>query len=134
MRQTIRLTESELRQMIEESINDAMLEEGFKDQLVQGAKSFFGKGNMGDKNQNNQRTRSGNGGMNLGKRWTAAKENFKSQGVIDNANEIVNNLQKLVDSGICTWDSTLGEVWGAMNQNKAQATLRGSRAQNKIYK
>lgn len=134
MKQTISLTESELRQMIEESINEAMQNEGLWKQLKQGTKAAFGKGDMGVKNQNNQRVRSGNGGLNLGKRVDAFKQNFKSQGVIDNANEIVNGLQKLVDSGVCTWQSTLGEVWGAMNQQKAQATRKGSSAQNAIYK
>lgn len=134
MKQTIRLTESELREMIEMSINEAMEEEGLGDQLWQGAKSFFGKGDMGAKNYNNRKVRSGNAGWNLGQRAKAFKTNFQSQGKIDNANEVVNMLQKLVDSGVCTWQSTLGEVWGQMNQQKAQATKRGSNAQNAIYK
>ena len=134
MKQTIRLTESELKQMIEESINEAMVDEGLWNQLKQGTMAAFGKGDMGSKNYYNRQTRSGNGGLNLGQRANAFKQNFKSQGVIDNANEIVNYLQKLVDSGVCTWQSTLGEVWGAMNQQKAQATRKGSSAQNAIYK
>lgn len=134
MKQTIRLTESELRQMIEESINEAMQDEGLWNQLKQGTKAAFGKGDMGARNQTNQKVRSGNGGLNLGQRAKAFKTNFQSQGVIDNANEIVDGLQKLVDSGVATWQSTLGEVWGQMNQQKAQATRRGSSAQNAIYK
>ena len=55
MKQTIRLTESELRGMIEMSINEALQDEGLGNQLMQGAKSFFGRGDMGKKNYNNRR-------------------------------------------------------------------------------
>lgn len=133
-KKTIKLTESELNNIIQDCINEAIMDEGLGDQLWQGTKSFFGKGDMGSKNYQNRMTRSRNGRFNLGKRWNAAKTNFQSQGTIDNANEIVGVLQKLIDSGICTWETTLGEVWGKMNQQKAQATRRGSSSQNAIYK
>lgn len=42
MRQTIRLTESELREMIEMSINEAMQDEGFFGNIGRGLKSAFG--------------------------------------------------------------------------------------------
>lgn len=42
MRQTIRLTESELREMIEMSINEALEDEGFFGNIGRGLKSAFG--------------------------------------------------------------------------------------------
>lgn len=42
MRQTIRLTESELREMIEMSINEAIQDEGFFGNIGRGLKSAFG--------------------------------------------------------------------------------------------
>ena len=53
--------------MIEESINEAMEEEGRGKQLWQGAKSFFGKGDMGAKSYTSKSLRSGNGGIRGGK-------------------------------------------------------------------
>jgi hypothetical protein len=135
MRRTIRLTESELRDMIEMSINEAMQDEGFGNQLMQGAKSFFGRGDMGKKNYNNRVTRSGNGGFNFGKRWDAAKQNFKSQGTIDNANDFIATLKNYMQKAGLGVSNQIGELWGYLDsQVKGQATRRGSMAQNAIYK
>ena len=135
MRQTIRLTESELRQMINESINEAMMEEGWGNQFMQGAKSFFGKGDMGARNQNNQKVRSGDGGFNFGKRWNAAKTNFKSQGVVDNANDFITTMKQFMQNAGLTVSNTIGELWGYLDgQVKGKAVQSGSRAQNAIYR
>lgn len=134
MRQTIRLTESELRNMIEQSINEAMEDEGFGNQLWQGAKSFFGKGNQGAGNEKNAYTRSFNGGLNLGKRWNAAKTNFQTQGVIDNADAIIGPLKQLVQSGQINGKMTVAQVLQMLGRQKGTATNRGSAAMNRIYK
>lgn len=135
MRRTIRLTESELRDMIEMSINEAMQDEGFGNQLMQGAKSFFGRGDMGKKNYNNRVTRSGNGGFNFGKRWDAAKQNFKSQGTIDNANDFIATLKNYMQKAGLGVSNQIGELWGYLDsQVKGQAAKSGSMAQNAIYK
>ena len=42
MKQAIRLTESELRDMIQQSINEAMQDEGFFGNIGRGLKSAFG--------------------------------------------------------------------------------------------
>lgn len=135
MKQTIRLTESELRGMIEMSINEALQDEGLGNQLMQGAKSFFGKGDMGKKNYNNRVTRSGNGGLNLGKRWNAAKQNFKSQGTIDNANDFISTLKNYMQEAGLGVSNKIGELWGYLDGKvKAKAAKSGSMAQNAIYK
>lgn len=135
MKQTIRLTESQLSEMIQQSINEALEDEGFGNQLMQGAKSFFGRGDMGKKNYNNRVTRSGNGGFNLGKRWNAAKQNFKSQGTIDNANGFIATLKKYMQEAGLGVSNKIGELWGYLDaQVKGKAAKSGSMAQNAIYK
>ena len=134
MRQTVRLTESELREMIEMSINEALQDEGLGNQLMQGAKSFFGRGDMGKKSYTSKTLRSGDGGTNFGKRWNAAKENFKSQGVLDKNNELINWLKSFMQNNGLTVSNTIGELWGKLDHQKAMATKRGSNAQNAIYR
>ena len=134
MRQTIRLTESELREMIEESINEAMMDEGRWNQLKQGAKSLIGKGDMGSRNFYNRRTRSGNGGLNIGKRINAAVQNYKSQGVLDKNNEMIEWLKQFMQETGLTIKNSIGELWGKLDHQKAMATKSGSDAQNAIYK
>ena len=135
MKQTVRLTESELRAMIEETINEALEDEGLGNQLMQGAKSFFGRGNMGKNNYNNRRIRSGNGGLNIGKRWDAAKQNFKSQGTIDSANDFIATMKKYMQDAGLSVSNKIGELWGYLDSRvKSNAAKSGSMAQNAIYK
>ena len=135
MKQTVRLTESELRAMIEETINEALQDEGLGNQLMQGAKSFFGRGDMGKKNYHNRVTRSGNGGLNLGKRWDAAKQNFKSQGTIDSANDFIATMKKYMQDAGLSVSNKIGELWGYLDSRvKSNAAKSGSMAQNAIYK
>jgi len=133
MRQTIRLTEGELRYMIQESINEAM-EEGRWNQFKQGAKAFFGKGDQGSQNIANQYDRSFNGGMNLGKRWNAAKTNYQTQGVIDNADEIIQPLRQMVQNGEISNKTTVGQLFQMLGSRKGGATTKGSAAMNRIYR
>lgn len=135
MKKTVRLTESEFRAMVEQTVNEALQDEGFGNQLMQGAKSFFGRGDMGKKNYNNRVTRSGNGGLNLGKRWNAAKQNFKSQGTIDNANDFITTLKNYMQEAGLGVSNKIGELWGYLDSRvKSKAARSGSMAQNAIYK
>ena len=121
--------------MIEETINEALEDEGLGNQLMQGAKSFFGRGNMGKNNYNNRRIRSGNGGLNIGKRWDAAKQNFKSQGTIDSANDFIATMKKYMQDAGLSVSNKIGELWGYLDSRvKSNAAKSGSMAQNAIYK
>ena len=53
MTQKIRLTESELYNMIAEQVNEALQNEDFWNQVIQGTKSFFGNGYRTDKDYRN---------------------------------------------------------------------------------
>lgn len=134
MKQTIRLTESELRNMIEASINEAIQDEGKTNQFLQGVKSFFGKGNQGKQNIQNDYYRSTGGGLNLKKRWDAAKTNYKTQGVIDNVDAIKNPLSQMIQDGTITTQTTIGQLFQLLGRQKGTATNQGSQAMNRIYK
>lgn len=127
MRQTIRLTESELRQMIEESINDAMLEEGFFGNIGRGIKNAFG-GDAQKIGQGAQRAAQkvgnfvgrgaqavGNAAQAVGnavqqgaenvkqgvqKRYDAAKAGFQAGQQNDKLDNLKNTLTDLQQSGI----------------------------------
>lgn len=145
MKQTIRLTEAELTNMIRECINEAIsdqgTDEGFGSQLWAGAKSMFGKG-AGSKNTNNNRT---NGGLNLKKRWNAAKTGFEQQGNVDKIDQVIAFLQPLVDSGKIDPNQTVAQLLSKpggtnkfakdnLGQMRARANSIASKAQNDIYR
>lgn len=152
MKQTIRLTESEIRSMIEESVkkimNEENMDEGFWDQIKQGAKSFVGQG-YGNKNPKNYRNTvqnrqdrgehtanalNGTTPMNFKGRWNAAKTGFKEQGNVDNANAVIKTLQDLIQSGDITADMSVKQVINKMTGNRLSAQNRVSKANNNIYK
>lgn len=152
MKQTIRLTESQLRSMIEESVTQILsesdMEEGLWNQLKQGAKSFMGNG-YGKNNPNNYRNTvqnrqdrgdwtanklNGTTPMNLKGRWNAAKTGWKEQGNVDNANEVINTLKDLVQSGDITPEMSVKQVINKMTGNRLSAQKRVSKANNDIYK
>lgn len=97
MKQTIKLTESELREMIVNAINESMEEgenEGLLKNLRAGASAFMG-------NQTNDAE--GNGlqkaATTLGNKFKAAKQNFQSQGRWDNLEKVRASVKQLVDDG-----------------------------------
>lgn len=109
-KQIVRLTESELNQIIEESvttiINENMEDEGFWNNLKTGAKTFVGK-SSGDK------------GLNLKKRWENAKKNFNTQGEYDDLKDLLTKMRELVDKKQLDPNKTVAQLLGgALNGNK----------------
>ena len=127
MKQTIRLTESELREMIEESINEAMMDEGFFGSIGRGLKNAFG-GEASRIGQGAQRAAQsigrgaqaagkavqrgaqavGRGAQAAGKavqqgaqtRWNAAKAGYQANQNNDKIDRIINDLADLQTSGV----------------------------------
>lgn len=116
MKQTIRLTESELRQIIEESINEAMQDEGFWGNLGSGIKNAFG-GDAQRIGQSAQRAAQavGRGAQKVGQavqqgaqnvqqgaqnRWDAAKAGYKASQNNDKIDRIIKDLTELQSSGV----------------------------------
>ena len=123
MRQTIRLTESELRQMIEESINDAMLEEGVLDginalkdkatnflsregqNLKQNTQKFVSdKMDKAKEYYNDKKEQIGQKVKNMKDTYYAGSINGDVQNYLKSACDSLNNLitanQRLIDKGI----------------------------------
>lgn len=147
MKQTIRLTESELRGMIEESVRQMIaegeMEEGFFGNLKAGVQSAFGRGQGSEQAKADRAGK--RGGLNLGKRWNAAKEGYKQQGVIDNLDNIKKTLEDLIFKGKLDTNMTLGEFlsdnsqWRKYHQQSLKSLRTGavsaaSSAQNDIYR
>ena len=152
MTQKIRLTESELYNMIAEQVNEALQNEDFWNQVIQGTKSFFGNGYRTDKDYRNttadRQSRgehtanflNGSTPMNLKGRMKAAKTGFQQQGHIDNANKIRNELDNLEQLLASSFDQntlnkmTIGQLKSRLGGAKGAAMSRIRGANNAIYK
>ena len=112
MKQTIRLTESELREMIEMSINEAMQDEGwFGDKLNQ-AKSAAG-------------TMFNKEGRNFGQRINNAKKNWSAQGELNNIGNLRKQLEDLVDNRGIDPNTTIAQLIGGKYNNNKFGTMSG---------
>jgi hypothetical protein len=125
-KQMVRLTESELNQIIEESvksiITENMKQEGWFDNMKAGTTAFFNSPNA-------------KGGLNLKRRVTDAKKNYSSRGQYDELNLVLAKLKSLIESGKIDANTTVGQLVGSntkfgklggMAQNQAsQMSKRG---------
>ena len=152
MTQKIRLTESELYNIIAEQVNEALQDEGFWNQLKQGTKSFFGhryrddndsRNTTADRQSRGEHTANflnGSTPMNLKGRWKAAKTGFQQQGYIDNADKIRNELDSLEELLASSFDQntlnkmTIGQLKSRLGGAKGAAMSRIRGANNAIYK
>lgn len=104
MKQTIRLTESDFRAMVQETVNEALQDEGFFNNLKTGAKTFLS-------NNNN--------GKGITGRFQNAKKNYNLQDQYDNMNSLVQQLSKFIDDGQIDPNTTIAQlVGGKYNGNK----------------
>ena len=152
MTQKIRLTESELYNIIAEQVNEALQNEDFWNQLIQGTKSFIGNGYRTDNDYRNttadRQSRgehtanflNGSTPMNLKGRWKAAKTGFQQQGYIDTADKIRNELDNLEELLASSFDQntlnkmTIGQLKSRLGGAKGAAMSRIRGANNAIYK
>ena len=158
-KQVIRLTESDLHEMIENAVYRIISEneedEGLWNQVKQGAKSFFGNGYGKDKESNFRNSiadrqakgehtanwMNGTTPMNLKQRWNAAKTGYQQQGVVDKVDDTIKYLNDLISQGKITPETTVGELvrqGGKFGKNldsiKRGANAKISKANNDIYK
>lgn len=104
MSQKIRLTESEFQEMVYSTINEALQDEGFWNNLKTGAKTFVSSNNRG-------------GG--IAGRFQNAKKNYNLQGQYDNMGDLVNKLTQFVEAGQIDPQITVAQlIGGKMNGNK----------------
>ena len=104
MKQTVRLTESELRAMVQETINEALQDEGIWRNLKTGAKTFLSNTNNGD---------------GIKGRFQNARKNYKLQGEYDNLQGLIKQLSQFIDAGEIDPNMTIAQlVGGKYNNNK----------------
>lgn len=140
-KQVIKLNEATLHKIIAEAtlqvLNEMAQDEGFGANLVQGAKSFFGKGDFGK--GKNDRT---GGDLNLRARWNAARTNYQAKGKYDKMDALINQLSELLDAKAINPNTTVAQLvggkynngrYGTMTAMRDNAAAQGSKAQNKIY-
>lgn len=103
----IRLSESQLNQIIRESVQQALaasdqeqIEEGWLGDKWNQAKSAYGTAT-----QSNDR-------MGLKDRFQAAKKNWQSQGQLNNINALIQQISQFVDSGEINPQMTIGQLIG----------------------
>ena len=150
--QKIVLTESELYNIIAKQVNEALQNEDFLNQVIQGTKSFFGNGYRTDNDYRNttadRQSRgehtanflNGSTPINLKGRLKAAKTGFQQQGHIDKANKIRNELDNLEQLLASSFDQntlnkmTIGQLKSRLGGAKGAAMSRIRGANNAIYK
>ena len=119
------------------------LNEGFINNVSQGVQSFFGKGSAGANSEKNKDLRSQNGGLNLGKRWNAAKTNYQMTKESGQINDVIQFLENMVAKKQLSPQTTIADlIGGALNGNKYgrlhgmrdNRTSRASKAMNDIYR
>lgn len=104
MKQTVRLTESEFRAMIQETINEALQDEGLWNKLKTGAKTFVSNTNKGD---------------GITGRFQNAKKNYRLQGEYENMQGLIKQLSQFIDAGEIDPNTTIAQlVGGKYNSNK----------------
>ena len=104
MRQTIRLTEDELRDIIEKSINEAIEDEGFLRNIGTGLKSAFGNDfqNLGNRARNvGNAVRQGaqNLAQGVSNKYNDMKVGYNAGRQNDQLNNIKNTIQKMLKNG-----------------------------------
>ncbi len=104
MRKTVRLTESEFRTMVEQTVNEALQDEGLWNNIKTGAKTFVSNTNKGD---------------GIKGRFQNAKKNYKLQGEYDNMQNLIKQLSQFIDAGQIDPNTTIAQlVGGKYNNNK----------------
>ena len=106
----IRLTEQDLHFLVENAVQAYLTEngmdEGLWNQMKTGANTMFQKNTSGQP-------------MGLKQRWNNAKNNFQTQGKLDNLSGLKQQLEQYIDAGQLNPQMTIAQlVGGKYNGNK----------------
>ena len=118
MKQKIKLTESELHNLIAESVREVL------------AESDMDEGWLGDKwNQAKSAARTAfNAEGGVGNRLSQAKKNWNTQGDLNNINSLRQQLEQLLDARQISPDTTVGQLVGGKYNNNRFGTMSGMAA------
>lgn len=112
MRQQIRLTESELQNIIEESvrrvISENMEDEGTWNQIKSAGRTLFNRD-----------------GGNFPQRFKNARKNFTTQGELDDINGLIQQLSQLLDARKISPQTTVAQLVGGKYNNNRFGTMTG---------
>lgn len=116
-KKTIRLTESDLHNIVQESVMNVLMEnemeEGFWNQVKSGASTFF------------------NGEGGLKDRWNKTKKNYQAQGELDNLNGLRQQLEQYIDAGMIDPQTTVAQLIGGKYNGNKFGKLTGQIANRK---
>lgn len=118
MRQVIRLTESDLHRIVEESVNAIITEE-------------IDEGWFGDKwNQTKSavNTAFGDSEQSFGKRFQNARKNWSTQGELNNMTNLQNQLMQMLDARQISPQTTVAQLVGGKYNNNKFGTMTGMAA------
>lgn len=118
-RKTIRLTESDLHNIVQESVMNVLMEnemeEGKVNQLKSGFSTFF------------------NGSGGLMDRLKRSKKNYQAQGELDDLNELRQKLEQYIDAGMIDPQITVARLIGGKYNGNRFGKLTGQIGNRKGY-
>lgn len=136
MKQTIRLTESELRSVIQDSVNEALQDEGFLQNVGRGFKNAFaGDGKRMAKGASNMANNIKRGaqkvGDAIGKRYDAAKVGYTTGRNKDQLKSLYKTIKDLQTKGVLKGPKTdqltkdyLTQLSQLINSNEGVNTMK----------
>lgn len=131
MRRTnrIRLTESQLHHVIEESIAQVLMENEMEEGLWNQMKSGF-NGFMGTNGKQQATPRLGN--MQWKNRFKSAISGFQNQGKLDDSNELTNDILGAMEHFGVTKDEPIAKLLNKMQGARGQYKSTMNKASNKM--
>ena len=120
MKTRIRLTESQLNELIRESVynvlNEEDMEEGWlSNKFKQGKQALKTAFQDGDE-------------MSIRDRWNNAKKNWSNQGELNNLNDLIQSISEFVDNGEIDPQTTIAQLIGGKYNHGRFGRITGKAA------
>ena len=120
MKTRIRLTESQLNDLIRESVYNVLNEEDMEEGWLNN-KSKQGKQALKTAFQNSDE-------MSIRDRWNNAKKNWSNQGELNNLNDLIQSISEFVDNGEIDPQTTIAQLIGGKYNNGRFGKMTGRAA------
>ena len=120
MKTRIRLTESQLNDLIRESVYNVLNEEDMEEGWLNN-KYKQGKQALKTAFQNSDN-------MSIRDRWNNAKKNWSNQGELNNINDLIQSISEFVDNGEIDPQTTIAQLIGGKYNNGRFGRMTGKAA------